>query len=295
MSSISSLLQFLKARHTRTGGLTRCLTLPLESPQRIGLRRNKQQTFDQSNSLLFRLPLELREIIWMAVLGGRCIARDLGGVRVGDSSNPWPAYERLGEQRRGLRTWGWRPDQPRNFISLLFTCRQIYSEAINFLYSANIYYFRNPFTNWSLSSWRISITRLEQIRVLILDETIGDPSLMFSAKRQWKQAWQVISQMRKLKVLYISVDSLYPRAWTMELEHKLLAPVGDVEQVTELQVIIRWARPGQLATNFPQNPIMTLARLEDYVFWEELYQACPAADMRAWIMAKLTLLESGQL
>src|ERR1700761_6414359 len=125
MPPLLSLLQLSNARHTRAGSLTRCLTLPLESPQRIGLRRNKQRTFDQSNSFLFRLPVELREMLWIAVLGGHCIAQDLGGVRVGDPSNPWPAYERPGEQRRGLRTWGWRPSRPRHFISLLLTCRQM--------------------------------------------------------------------------------------------------------------------------------------------------------------------------
>lgn len=112
------------------GTLSRRLTLPLENAHRIGIRRTKQNTLDQLDSPLFKLPYELREQIWRYVLGGKCIAHDTGGFRFGDASNPWPPWE-LPEQRklRGLKTLGslgWVPGGLKGLLSLLITCRRAY-------------------------------------------------------------------------------------------------------------------------------------------------------------------------
>jgi hypothetical protein len=108
---------------------TRALTLPLENPQKVGLRRIKQQTLVQDSSPLVALPFELREQIYRIVLGGKCIAIDLHDRRIGDQSDPWPAYERPGGERRGIRPWGFKPDRKANILSLLLTCRQMYTHG----------------------------------------------------------------------------------------------------------------------------------------------------------------------
>jgi hypothetical protein len=71
------------------------------------------------------LPFELREHVYRYVLGGRCIAQDVGGNRIGDRSDPWPAYEKPGGERRGIRPWGYIPNRTRNILALLLTCRQM--------------------------------------------------------------------------------------------------------------------------------------------------------------------------
>jgi hypothetical protein len=111
----------LKARNR-----ARSLTLPLESPQKVGLRRTRQQTIDQVDSIVFRLPFELREQLYRFVLGGKCIAQDINGTRIGDASDPWPPSETPGGEWRGLRPWGWQPRRLSNFLSILMTCRQMY-------------------------------------------------------------------------------------------------------------------------------------------------------------------------
>lgn len=112
------------------GTLSRCLTLPVENPQRIGItgRRKTQRTLDQLDSPLFHLPYELRGEIWRYVLGGKCMAHDLGGWRMGDAYNPWPPREISGNRKlRGLKSLsglGWEPDCPKGYLSILMTCRQ---------------------------------------------------------------------------------------------------------------------------------------------------------------------------
>lgn len=103
----------------------RSLSIPLINPQKVGIRRTKQQTFNQAGTVLFRLPLELREQVYRFVLGGKCIAQDVGGNRIGDRSDSWPPYEKPGGERRGLRPWGYNPTPRTNILSLLMTCRQM--------------------------------------------------------------------------------------------------------------------------------------------------------------------------
>lgn len=112
------------------GTLSRRLTLPLENPQRIGIagRRKTQNTLDQTSSPLFQLPYELRAEIWRYILGGKCMAHDMGGWRMGDASNPWPPWEIPGNRKlRGLKSLsglGWEAGCPKGFLSILITCRQ---------------------------------------------------------------------------------------------------------------------------------------------------------------------------
>jgi hypothetical protein len=118
----------------RPKGLSRRLTIPLEQPRRVGLRRQKQQTLEQEDCILFRLPYEIRELIWRALLGGHCVAQDMNGVRIGDASDPWPPWETPGGHRRGLRSFSWEPQGGNRFISILMTCRRmfVFSVSITF-------------------------------------------------------------------------------------------------------------------------------------------------------------------
>jgi hypothetical protein len=135
MSPLSLRIPFTKRRPSiatekalvtaRPRNLSRQLTIPLEQPRRVGLRRQKQQTLEQEECIIFRMPYEIRELIWRAVLGGHCVAQDMNGVRIGDSSDPWPPWETPGGHRRGMRSFSWQPQGGRKFISILLTCRRM--------------------------------------------------------------------------------------------------------------------------------------------------------------------------
>lgn len=317
LSPFSKLIQTkseLRNRSIRTGTRSRSLTLPLESPQRVGLRRTKQQTFEQEECPLFQLPYEIRDLIWKAALGGHCIAQDYNGTRIGDESDPWPPWETPGGYRRGLRAWGWEPKGGRNFIGLLLSCRRMfvspfglqirvftnsqrYSETINILYEENIFYFRNPFTNWSFLSWKVLSKRLQHVRILVLDETIGDPAILKSNPRNWKHTCSILTSMPRLKILYFNVDTLYPKAWNAQLEDKLFAPLKGL-QVTDLNVIVRWSATEGPASNALEvyNRSVPVVRIDDYGTdydsVRRLYSDHPFADMRSWIIRQLMLLSA---
>jgi hypothetical protein len=56
------------------GTIDRPLTPPLDKPRRVGslLNPKRQQTHGQEQSIVFRLPPELRMLIWKEVLSGYC-------------------------------------------------------------------------------------------------------------------------------------------------------------------------------------------------------------------------------
>jgi hypothetical protein len=316
LSPLSKLKQTksdLRTRSIRAGTRPRALTLPLEAPQRIGLRRVKQQTFGQEQCPLFYLPYEIRELIWRAVVGGHCIAQDHNGTRIGDETDPWPPWETPGAYRRGLRAWGWEPKVGRNYIGLLLSCRRMfvsplsfrevytltkcsrYSETIDLLYEANLFYFRNPFTNWSFGTWKVLSKRLQHVRVLVLDETIGDPAILKANPRNWKQTCTLLSSMPRLKILYFNVDTLYPKAWTAELENRLFAALKELD-VKDLNIVLRWSASNGSPPHFLQvrNQSVPVIRIDDfgmdYDSVSRLYRQHPVADMRTWIIRQLKAL-----
>jgi len=62
--------------------LTRSLTIQKGwTPERNWLRKLMQKTNDQSQSIWFRLPLEIREMIYHEILGGKRVAVDVRTVK----------------------------------------------------------------------------------------------------------------------------------------------------------------------------------------------------------------------
>jgi hypothetical protein len=166
-----------------------------------------------------------------------------------------------------------------------------------------MFYFRNPFTNWSFSTWKVLPHRLQSIRVLVLDETIGDPAIVFGSPKTWKRCCTRISIMSGLRVLYINIDTLYRKAWTSEREERLLAPISAI-QIPELHVVVRWSRPrtrleqlsgsteDALQSDFSHTHLINPIRVDSYDDHLLLYQDHPAADMRTWIIRKLEFLST---
>ncbi|KAF2497358.1 hypothetical protein BU16DRAFT_312382 [Lophium mytilinum] len=154
--------------------LRRSLTLPLRSPSPIyyndqpPLRRRYQRTLIQDACLLFRLPLELRTIVYEYVLGGWTLQparnKTTGQLHLETAHFPgvkctFPPprrcpcntgtlrpYCRCTRELTAERVWHCRLHCINRSsrciafqISSLLTCRAIYSEAIDIIYERNTF------------------------------------------------------------------------------------------------------------------------------------------------------------
>jgi hypothetical protein len=167
------------------------------------------------------------------------------------------------------------------------------------LYSSNLFYFRNPFTNWNLSSWRILPQRLAQIRILVLDETIGNPSITLNKnnKKQWSHLWTTLGQMSRLKALYFNVDTLYPNLWSAELEKQLLGPLAGFRHLLEMHVLVRWAKPVDADSApdwFEKEMQRPLIRWDSDDATDDEFKNSLEGDMRRWIIGKVGAIEKGE-
>lgn len=143
---------------------------------------------------------------------------------------------------------------------------------------------------------RILPSRLPLIRCLILDETIGDPSITFTNRKHWNRIWRTVAKMTRLKVLYLNVDTLYPRLWDKDRESRLLGPLAAVTQTSELCIILRWKAPDGVSEDAMEHGEVVrgnVKRVDDFALPDDLYKAYPPADMRYWITEKLRFLEYG--
>lgn len=145
--------------------------------------KSMQQTFDQSQSLLFHLPSEIRLQIWFEFLGGRLL-------HIARAPKKLLAVECVEEWDPELDTgWHWcwgstydpltlgktpgfyvcpkspHSAEPANLLPLLQTCRKIYREAIPVLYQSNIFDINHVDTPLYLRR-SVLPKHLNQIRVL---------------------------------------------------------------------------------------------------------------------------------
>jgi len=144
------------------------------SKAQVAKKRQSGRTDNQLGSSLFNLPLEIRRQIWEEVLGGYVLHmyfveayRRMSHTRCkthfpdictgqGPASNPCRNTFKVPGARD---KWG-----QSNLLSLLQSCRQIYSEAIPFLYERNTFRFESL-----LDVMRFSQTVLPERMRLIKD------------------------------------------------------------------------------------------------------------------------------
>ncbi|KAF2807902.1 uncharacterized protein BDZ99DRAFT_464801 [Mytilinidion resinicola] len=167
----------------------------------------------QPQSPLFRLPIELRQEIYKLVLGhsnihivlrhGNQIVRH---TRCTCASCPgFATYP-----ERGMSSWQreWKCDTAkydyggdRVSPQLLRTCREVYAEAIEFLYSSNIFSFRSPYAVERFVGGLTPENR-EEVRAFHLDLKL--PSLG-APKDSWKTIHDMLPMLPGLRELEIRV------------------------------------------------------------------------------------------
>ncbi|KAL4940126.1 hypothetical protein BDV06DRAFT_224368 [Aspergillus oleicola] len=199
----------------------RALTIPL--PRARTSRDVGQRTLCQQQSRFFKLPIELRDMIYREVLESPFklhvwrTHKRLCSVRCEyGPSYPWgldityrysvccrPLLARDGSvQRRREGTDGPRQDQ---LLPLLCSCRRIYSESIALLYTRNKFVFDDNRT-FKLFPTVIPSHRLGTIRFLYIRfYTFKDDQIDPKSEATWKQLCRTLTGMKRLESLCIAL------------------------------------------------------------------------------------------
>ncbi|GFF48796.1 putative ankyrin repeat protein RF_0381 [Aspergillus udagawae] len=197
----------------------RSLTLPLR-PQEEDVQR---RSHDQLQSLFFtKLAPEIRYIIYREVLVPsnalhvRRTHRRLCSMPC-RSLNPradmqndihsscQPPWADDGTVARRLP--GETPQQDQ-ILSLLCSCRRVYTEAIGLLYEANSFHFDSPLTVEALPLCMVP-RRLASIRYIRLDiHAFENRAIVANVFSSWEQACAVLAGLEALEELVVTLRSL---------------------------------------------------------------------------------------
>lgn len=170
---------------------------------------------------LSKLPLDVRMIIYDLVLGGSTLH-----VSAGDNHSRIYHFiclvpDRITQSQihgqchqLSIHRPSSAPREnfphPTGFLPLLVTCRQIYSEAINTLYSSNRFEFTQIHTAFRFLTRMIPQPRLPAIRHLVLKMAVPrHPHLNSRTKRDWDDLFKLFSnEMSGLQSLYLTLGML---------------------------------------------------------------------------------------
>lgn len=182
----------------------------------------EQTCHDQPDcGLLTKLPLDVRMIIYELVLGGSTFHVSAGDnhSRIYHFICQVPGQITLSQvhgQCHQLTTK--RPSsaprihytQATGLLPLLVTCRQIYSEAINTLYSSNRFEFTQIHTIFRFLARMIPQPRLPAIRHLVIKMAVPrHPNLNSRTKRDWIDLFKLFSEeMSGLQSLHLTLGML---------------------------------------------------------------------------------------
>lgn len=209
----------------------RTLTGPLEPSEESFWDRFKllsweteQRTEDQSNcGFLSRLPYDIRIMIYEMVLGGNVLhlsAQSPKSRIIHYTCNRPEEVDHEGanhtcsDSAAGRPSSAAREERPKatGLLPLLVCCRQIYSEAINTLYSANTFAFTQNFAAFTFLKIMVPPQRIPAIRRFRLHMRIPrHPSLNSRATRDWQDLWAFFdNDMTGLQSLYLELQMLQP-------------------------------------------------------------------------------------
>ena len=229
---------------------TRSLTLsPGADRQRSVAGEACPSTCNQLQSLLFKdFPLELRQRVYRDVLGGNVchiwphgtsLCHDIGqlapNTRLSCFCGP-PILENL-QNISELRHLGNRSAA----TSFLRSCRRIYSEAIEVLYSDNTFEILDAagFVAFSVSVLphrfdKICSLRLgQQVTTIIGSCLIKGPCTHGCSPPNttvWEQCWDLIANMRNLQELFVTLRNDRGIFLTNDEENQILEPLCRVTQ-----------------------------------------------------------------
>lgn len=249
----------------------RSLTCP-SVPSTSDLQQEAMSTQTQS-LMLQKLPLEIRREIYHHVLGGETLhvvrlASRLGNVKCREieQSAPWRH-----------RCWGipvkdsdvyWGPyddtvEEQGGFLPLLQTCRKVYIEAVEILYSKNMFSMLHIESLLQLS-YTILPHRLNAIQLLELGWYVNSAypyDTGFTGYRgilsppydetTWGRSWATLAGMEGLRVLQVYLVRCWLEPLTLDAERMLLSPVMKVVNPRVWNLALGWPDTG---ANFQDAP-----------------------------------------
>lgn len=236
------------------------------SAVRVSEMPQKEICTQSQSSFLYLLPLEMRQQIYQHVLGDetlhlvRLVSR-LGNVKCRDPSQPHPWAHRC---------WGisvkdsdmyWGPhdgiqEEHGGYLPLLQTCRQIYSEAIEILYS------KNTFSMLHLGrllhfSFTVLPQRMNAIRSLELGWYLNsiypyDTGCTWNSqnppapydKTTWERAWAILAGMDGLRNLRVDLVGRWMAPLPLEAELRMLSPATKVVNPRVWDLRLDWPNTG---------------------------------------------------
>ncbi|PSN70639.1 hypothetical protein BS50DRAFT_570171 [Corynespora cassiicola Philippines] len=254
----------------------RALTIPIPKAavaDKSPFCARERKTLEQMESPLLRLPLELRHMIYRAVLGDSTMHMILKENKLGHLRCKAPSALEcpLGYNGRTLSReccWGtvdsaniWSPmsgdiAEPTdgNILPLLQTCRQVYSESIKFLYSSNSFSFSDldclRYFSCTILPCRFALIRSIDIE-WCLSWPIYDPvsqHLLLSDpplyppndEATWEETWRIIADMPNLQ--FVRASLLYFDGFRdPACEERMLEPLRRVTRPKRFEVHVSWA------------------------------------------------------
>lgn len=182
----------------------------------------EQFTLEQRESLFFsRLPLDVRLMIYEMILGGMVFHLDAQNMHNRILLNICRQPERINDANHQCHA----PSSPRpssaprgdymqatGLLPLLVTCRRVYSEAIETLYSSNTFEFSRNAAAMRFLKVMVPPQRLHSIRHFRWYFRIPHhPCLNFRSRRDWNDLFDFfMREMTGLQSLYLVLQTNYP-------------------------------------------------------------------------------------
>lgn len=169
---------------------------------------------DQQSPLLQRLPLEIRRIIYGFVVGGDTICLSVVPFRVSGHAPHDGQLSQIRHSRNEMTRYDLiRADNrfsPRR-TALLKSCRQIYAEAIDMLYSTNTFLITNLYILFAFVKTILPrrFHMIQAIQVTYIFTFAVTPTYRCYIRcslQEWKNFWTLIASMQGLRYLTVQLE-----------------------------------------------------------------------------------------
>ncbi|KAL8788243.1 MAG: hypothetical protein Q9213_001763 [Squamulea squamosa] len=188
---------------------------------------------------LLRLPVELRLAIYdMVISNKRFELKNVPKHIVLQQRLEMEAVDvRGGTMAKQVVNW----NKKLYNLSLPLTCRRMYHETIDLLYSSNTFIFDDPHVLVNLATFCLPPQRLRAIRHLDITWKLPGSYYWYSQraydKIAWEECWTVVTtklQLSSLRVAMENADSSWPRD---ESNYNRIRPLLSLENIADLQLI----------------------------------------------------------
>ncbi|KAF2501043.1 hypothetical protein BU16DRAFT_189744 [Lophium mytilinum] len=226
---------------------------------------------DQTSAFLLRLPVELRIQIYTDVLGGslfHCLPtpRGVRHLRCSGIFRPGPRCFQSPQATDSY--YHANPHNSRVLFSktnldFLATCRQIYVEGIDLLYSTNTFDFAHPLTFlWfaqTILPQRLAF--ITKLQISWFTGNILEPLCRPRHKKSdiwedsdlasdWDPMWKVVAEdMPGLKDLWVLIRHYYARPDEQAIQERVLAPLLQLRGLKAFRLVVN------RSTGFVDEPI----------------------------------------